>query len=136
MKLTVERSPLPNCTPGKLFVDGKFFCYTLEDVDRKLECNPTGKIYGETAIPRGTYPVVLDFSNRFKQVMPHVLGVPYFDGIRIHAGNTTADTHGCLLVGEIASKDKVLESRKAYQRLMIVLEDALDRGEKLEIEYK
>ncbi len=126
MKLTVIRTDmLPNKTFGLLDIDGEFFCHTLEDADRNLESNPTAKVYGETAIPRGKYVVVIDFSHRFKQLMPHVLGVPLFDGIRIHPGNTAADTHGCILVGVKRSPQGtgLVESKLAYNRLMKKLTD-------------
>lgn len=135
-KLTVVRTDLmPTCTLGLMDIDGHFECHTLEDTDRKLESNPTGKIYGETAIPRGKYVVVLDFSHRFKQTLPHVLGVPLFDGIRIHAGNTEADTHGCILVGTYRTKAKTIAgSRDAMVALMIKLQHAVDSGQKIELE--
>ena len=70
------------------------FCNTLEDPDRGLDSKMTEpeilskKIYGETAIPTGTYKLVIDYSNRFKKRMPHILNVPGYDGIRLHTGNT------------------------------------------------
>lgn len=83
----------PTETLGSLFVDGKFFCYTLEDAIRKL------KIKHETAIDEGKYRVILSISNRFKRLMPEVLNVENFQGIRIHGGNTHLDSSGCILVG-------------------------------------
>ncbi len=126
----------PTCTQGSLYVNGVFACYTLEDVDRKLEEAGKGKIYGETAIPRGKYKVVLDYSQRFKRIMPHVLGVPGFSGIRIHPGNTIADTDGCILVGVVRAGNSVLNSKTAYERLMILLEDATARDEDLTLEVE
>jgi hypothetical protein len=79
---------------GDLFVDGVFFCHTLEDEKRADGL----KVYGETAIPSGTYNVILNRSNRFKRIMPLLLDVPKFKGIRIHGGNTSKDSHGCPLV--------------------------------------
>jgi dynactin complex subunit len=81
-------------TIGKMYVDGVYECYTLEDVVR----NGT-KVLGKTAIPIGEYKLIVDASVRFKQDMPHILNVPDFTGVRIHSGNTSADTDGCILLG-------------------------------------
>ena len=79
---------------GDLHIDGKFFCHTLEDEKR-----PDGiKIKHETAIPVGLYKVVLTMSNRFRRVMPLLVGVPDFTGVRMHGGNDSKDTSGCPLV--------------------------------------
>lgn len=100
-----------NYTIGKLYVDDVYFCFTLEDKVR-----PDGeKIDGQTAIPYGTYTVTIDMSTRFGRLMPHVLNVPGFDGIRIHTGNTDADTEGCILLGTTwAGKDFVGNSKFAF----------------------
>lgn len=121
-------------TIGTLYVNGLKFGYTLEDVDRKLEDNPEGKVYGKTAIPRGLYPVVVDYSQRFGRIMPRLVNVPGFVGVRIHPGNTHADTDGCILVGDVRGKDSIRSSRIAYQRLLARIEDALDRGQEVTIE--
>jgi hypothetical protein len=103
-------------------VNGEYFADTLEDVVR-----PDGvKVYGETAIPAGVYKVILNVSNRFKCLMPLLLNVPNFDGIRIHSGNTAVDTHGCLLVGKNTEKGKITESKKAFIALMAILNSAKD----------
>jgi hypothetical protein len=108
MKLTLKREPsTATSTPGKLYVDDVFFCFTMEDVDR-AQFDPTGhlvdpakwKIDKQTAIPAGTYSVILDYSGRWKKLMPHILSVPGFTAIRMHGGNTDADTEGCILCGE------------------------------------
>jgi hypothetical protein len=98
-------------TVGELFIDGKFECYTLEDVEREV------KIYGKTAIKKGKYDVIINVSNRFKVEMPLLLKVPEFEGIRIHSGNKPEDTLGCILVGETRSLDWVGSSKKAYKKL-------------------
>src|SRR5689334_1352299 len=77
-------------TIGSLYIDGEFECFTLEDTVRA----PGIKIAGATAIPSGTYEVTIDLSARFGRMMPHVLDVPMFKGIRIHPGNTAKDTEG------------------------------------------
>ncbi len=119
MKLISERIyKAPDYTISNLSIDGKFFCHVLEDVVRKDGV----KIYGKTAIPTGTYKVILSVSNRFKILMPLLLNVPNFEGIRIHAGNTAADTHGCLLVGVNSAKGKVTESKKTFAKLMEILQ--------------
>ena len=137
MKITVQRDIFTEqSTTSKIYVDDGLFCYGLEDVDRKLECNPECKVDGETAIPRGEYRVIIDFSQRFQKLMPRVLDVQGFSGIRIHPGNTKADTHGCLLVGTARDQDKVTNSRVAYERLLEAIEHALDAGKDISIEYK
>lgn len=120
----------PNSTPGQLTVNGKFECFTLEDVVR-----PT-KIKGKTAIPTGTYQVILNFSNRFQKVMPLLVNVPNFEGIRIHPGNTHEDTEGCILVGTksvtINGECQVQNSRVAYDALLAKL-TAASKVEKISI---
>lgn len=113
MHLLLTRSPSAHdCTLGKLYVNGTFECYTLEDVVR------TGpKVYGKTAIPAGTYEVAINYSNKFKRDLPLLLNVPGFAGIRIHSGNTAADTLGCILVGQTQTKTSVGNSRKAFDAL-------------------
>lgn len=118
---------------GTLSVDGTFECFTLEDADRKLEVGGA-KVKDRTAIPRGTYPVVLDFSPRFQVVMPHVLDVPGFSGVRIHSGNRPEDTEGCVLVGLTRKENWVGASRAAYDALYAKLLTAQDRQEAIVLE--
>jgi hypothetical protein len=96
---------------GELLINGQFECYTLEDVVRPI------KIKGMTAIPAGVYEVVVNFSARFNRPLPLLLNVPNFDGIRIHPGNTAKDTEGCILVGQKRQKNKVVNSRLAFDPL-------------------
>lgn len=132
MKLRLVRHPEPTVTLGDLYVDGTFQCFTLEDVDRRLE-NGGVKIKGETAIPLGTYQVTIDFSQRFQRPMMHVLDVPQFAGIRIHAGNNVTNTEGCILVGEDIDRDTVIRSRLALAELQQMVRAALDRNENVSI---
>ena len=100
MNIKVIRSVFtPTATLGKMFIDDAFFAYTLEDTDRNMNGDCSKKVQNKTAIDLGTYEVILSFSNRFKRVMPLLLKVPCFDGIRIHGGNTSDDTEGCILIG-------------------------------------
>lgn len=85
-------------TEGKLYIDDVFECYTVEDEDRHLEAGGI-KIPAVTAIPKGSYEVVLSMSPRFKKILPEVLNVPGFTGVRIHSGNSSKDSEGCILVG-------------------------------------
>ena len=107
MKITVKREFFSETeTLGSLYVNGKFFSYTLEDYDRKLKQNQSSteiahkKIYGKTAIASGDYRVILSLSNRFGRLMPEVLNVKEFSGIRIHGGNTHLNSDGCILVAK------------------------------------
>ena len=133
MKLQVGRFKSKNkVTIGELWINDKFFCWTLEDEIRPV----LAKIWGETAIPQGNYSVVLSYSNKFQEYMPEIINVPSFKGVRIHAGNTINDTHGCLLVGEKVSPDglSLIDSRKAFKRLMTVLQ-TIEKEEKITIKY-
>lgn len=120
MKLELKRLYFKDTyTIGKLYVDGDYFSDVLEDKHR-----PDGeKVYGETCIPEGRYDVITNYSTRFKKVMPLLLNVPNFDGIRIHSGNTSVDTSGCILVGYNKIKGMVVNSRLCYDNLMSILEE-------------
>ncbi len=123
MKLLLKRlHKTDKSTIGELYVDGKFECYTLEDVIRKE------KIFGKTAIPKGTYEVVMTMSNRFKKMMPLLLNVPGYDGVRIHSGNKPEDTEGCLLLGKTRGVDSIGESRNAIAAFYPKIESALKVG--------
>ncbi|GGF22301.1 DUF5675 family protein [Hymenobacter cavernae] len=129
MHLALKRTTFTNqSTIGQLSINGQFECYVLEDVVRKGE-----KVWGKTAIPKGTYNVQVTYSNRFKRLMPLLVNVPGFEGVRIHSGNTAADTEGCLLVGKTQSTDFVGQSRDAYAVLYAQIKDAIDRREPVTI---
>ena len=108
MQINVRRTfKGPDYTIGKLYIDGHYLCDTLEDTVR-----PAGtKIAGKTAIPAGTYKVKKTMSPRFKKILPEILNVPGFSGVRIHAGSTAADTAGCLLLGLNKTKGAILDSQ-------------------------
>lgn len=113
MKVTVKRTfKGPEYTIGKLYIDGEYFCDTLEDTIRKE------KIAGQTAIPAGTYKVKKTYSPRFKTILPEILNVPNFTGVRIHSGNTAKDTDGCLLLGLNKTKGAVINSKNAMNFFM------------------
>jgi hypothetical protein len=105
-------------TIGELWVNGVFECYTLEDKVRPV------KIAGKTAIPPGRYEVIINFSQRFQKPLPLLLNVPNYEGVRIHSGNTAANTEGCILVGETKTENFVGESRWAFNRLFEKLKAA------------
>lgn len=122
-------------TIGKLYLDGVYFCDTIEDKDRGLNQTMSindikkKKVYGETATPTGTYKLVIDYSNRFKKNMAHILNVPGYEGIRIHTGNSAKDSLGCIIVGKNKVVGKVVESRDTYNQLFPILQKAFKEGE-------
>jgi hypothetical protein len=124
MRLTLIRiANKPTYCIGKLYIDGEYFCDTLEDVDRGLDDSMDEseilklKVKGQTAIPTGIYTLLLTYSPKYKRIMPLVNNVKGYSGIRIHSGNTHKDTEGCLLVGKNKEVGKVLESRATYNAL-------------------
>lgn len=113
MKLELIREPSnAEATLGKLYIDGKFFCDTLEDIERVT------KVYGKTAIPKGHYKVIINKSTRFGKLTPLLLNVPNFEGVRIHSGNTAEDTDGCILVGNKGNNNWIGNSRNTFNKLM------------------
>lgn len=115
MKLRVQREPtIQGRTFGALYLDNAWYCWTLEDTLRPLG----EKVPKQTAIPAGRYVVRMSLSNRFKVVLPEVLEVPGFSGVRMHAGNTVEDTEGCLLVGRFRNAQGLQESRAALTPLL------------------
>lgn len=123
MKLELIRQVFTNdYTLGVLLINGKHICYTVEDVVRPNG----GKIHGKTAIPYGTYKVIMTMSNRFKVMMPLLVSVPNFEGVRIHSGNTSADTEGCLILGMGRTPNGVSQSRIACASVYDLIEHAID----------
>lgn len=123
MRMELRRRRLTEyATFGDLLVDGEYECHTLEDVVRP-DPNPEtpqneGKVWGATAIPAGQYAVIVNHSPRFGRLYPRLVGVPGFDGILIHKGNRSEDTHGCILVGrKIGGDDLIQESTLAFDAL-------------------
>lgn len=141
MKLTLKRIALrPTYTIGKLYIDDAYFCDALEDTVR--DTNKSGKfdngeqkIKGKTAIPYGTYEIKWTYSPRFKKYTPQLMNVPSFEGIRVHAGNTSADTEGCLILGENKQVGKVLNSRATINKFYPIIKEACSNG-KVTIEIK
>lgn len=156
MKLLVKRTYKgPKYTIGKLYVDGQYFCDTIEDVDRGLKQDmPLSeilkmKIKKKTCIPYGTYFVTINivsakYSNYTKYPyakeigarMPRVLNVPGFEGILIHPGTNEEDTDGCLIVGQNKIKGKVINSQVTWKNLYKLLEKASKRRELITITYE
>lgn len=116
-------------TIGKLFIDSKFHCYILEDVDRGMDYLmplpelQKRKVHSKTAIPTGVYQIVITYSPRFKKYLPLLLNVPAYVGIRIHPGNDSTHTDGCLLPGTwtMDTPNKVLNSRSTFASLLRIL---------------
>ena len=124
MRLTLKRiANREKYCIGKLYINGKYFCDTLEDTDRGLSSTMTEeqlkacKIKGETAIPVGIYKVLITYSPKYKKVMPLINNVPAYSGIRIHSGNSAKDTEGCILVGKNTVVGRLTDSRNTYNAL-------------------
>lgn len=135
--LILKREPSNGvCTFGKLYVDNRYLCETLEDVIREqrhqdgtLVDPAQWKVQNQTAIPSGTYAVILDYSQRFGRIMPHILGVPGFTGVRIHGGNTAADTEGCVLVGlhRAPEENKIYDCAPCVNHVIALIQEGHDK---------
>lgn len=140
MKLRLERRwPKATYTVGRLYVDGELFCNTLED--KVADVNKNGrfdgterKVYGETAIPYGTYKLFYGWSPRFGRNLPRLLNVTAFEGILIHPGNTAKDSAGCILVGLNKEVGKLTQSRYYSDELNKLIDTAQRAGEPITIE--
>lgn len=128
MKIEVRREACTeSSTPGKMYVDGKFYAYTIEDVEREgVAVDKNKKVYGRTAIPRGSYKCIVTYSPHFKREVTLVLDVPNFRGIRIHSGNTASDSEGCIIIAKHRfSTEKVWgASRKLERKLTALVKEA------------
>jgi hypothetical protein len=153
MEIKIKREQLePTYTISKLFIDGQYFCDTVEDCDRGLTDNMSleeimhKKVYGETAIPKGTYKITLDIvSPKFQEKswakfcdgkLPRLLNVKGFEGVLIHVGNTPKDSLGCILVGKNTIKGQVTNSTETFKNLYNKLLEGKDRGEALTIKIE
>lgn len=139
MKITVQRQPSQQgATVGKLSIDGELACYTLEDQIREIPGQPveSWKIHGETAIPSGSYNVTMEDSPHFGPDTLTVNDVPGYECIRMHAGNTSADTEGCLLLGLAATDHSLVggTSRPAVALIKGRVQAALAMGDNVVIE--
>ena len=140
MKLKVIREfKTEVSTIGKLFVNEKFFCYTLEDKDRGLKQTDsllfinTKKIFGVTAIPSGNYELIVNLSPKFKRMLPRILNIKGFDGVLMHRGNTANDSLGCIILGYQKGDNAIFDSTKAENDLVNLLLLHKDEKHSLEI---
>lgn len=137
MKIRVERQIFDDeSTIGEMLVDGAHECYVLEDKVREVPDKPVEewKVAHLSAIPYGTYKLVINHSQRFNRDLPLLLNVPGFDGVRIHPGNTSVNTEGCLLVGRTKGDEFVGESRAAFGLLYPKLVAAIEAGDEITVE--
>ena len=131
-RLSIRRQVIDEYLPG---TEDQYFCDTLEPTWRDYQ-HGAYKMKGKSAIPEGRYAVVISWSPKMKAWLPILLGVPKFEGIRIHAGNTAEDTEGCILVGKNRLVGQVLDSRIWLHRLKQKIVEAKDRGEPVWITIK
>lgn len=131
MELTLKPKTLSSKSLiSMLYVDGVFECFILEDIPRDK------KVYAETCIPAGIYKIEIIWSPTFKKKLPHLISVPGFDGILMHSGNTDKDTKGCLLTGETAGTNQVLNSRIAFGKLFTKMLNAESKNEGITIDVR
>ena len=141
MEIEVRRRYLgSDYTIGSMYINGEYFCDTLEDKVRDLNKDgdlndaEEGKVYAETAIPYGEYEVVVNHSPKFKRMLPRLLNVPHFEGILIHRGNTAKDSAGCILVGENKVKGQLINSTLYEKKITSICHKAQLQNEKITIE--
>lgn len=120
----------PTYTVGSLYLNGKYFCDTIEDKVRDLTKEP--KVKHQTAIPEGTYKVIVNMSPKFKRELPRLLNVPHFEGILIHEGSSAEHSSGCVIPGENKIKGKVINSAKYVKELIALLKKDSNNSIKIE----
>lgn len=142
MKIELHRKYRKNgYTIGLLYINGQFVCNTLEDTDRGLtsamSVNDIAavKVKGKTAIPTGSYPVIMSYSPRFKKQMPLVCGVKGFEGIRIHSGNSAEDTEGCILCGKNTEVGRITSSKMWTEKVYGYIRGGLKQGVTIDIHW-
>lgn len=140
MELLLKRVALRDTyTIGKLYIDGVYFCDTVEDKvrdlnkDGDLEDAGETKIYAETAIPYGVYKVIVNKSPKFKRLLPRLLNVKHFEGILIHRGSSAKSSAGCIIVGKNTIVGKVTDSEKYELELVKLLLEVQNKEEKITI---
>ena len=151
MKLEVERRwKKETYTIGRLYVDGVYFCNTLEDKCRGLKQTDSiyfikqRKVYGETAIPTGTYTIAMNVTSPkysasawywqlCKGKVPRLMNVPGWEGVLIHTGNNALQTYGCILVGKNTKVGQLTESKATFKALYKEMKKAYDEGEEITI---
>lgn len=126
-----------DATIGELYYctdnNSSFICHTLEDLIREI------KIQGKTAIPAGEYIVILDYSPKFKQIMPHILKeglkeIDNFVGVRIHWGNYASDTDGCILVGEWDQKSNfITNSKQTFKKVYQIIKENVEKNKEIKL---
>ena len=139
MLLTLQRrASKGGATIGELFLDGVHESYTLEDEIREIPGAAVveWKVDGKTAIPTGKYRIAMTRSPRFGKVLPLLLDVPGFSGVRIHAGNKAEHTEGCILVGAESYENTIGRSKEALLELMAAIDMAIENNEQVWIEIK
>lgn len=132
----IRLSGAESFTPGQLYASGLRVGFTCEDEDRNLENGKEAKIYGRTAIPRGTYTLEVSYSHKFGKLLPAVLDVPGYSGIRIHGGNRAEDSLGCILVGQVRTSTGIAQCASTVQRIIAMITTCEERNEKVTLIIK
>ena len=140
MKILVDRYIWGDTyTISKVCINGTYLCIALEDKVREVAGKPVAewKIKGVTAIPRGIFALVMDFSQHFQKILPHIMNVPGYEGVRIHGGNKPEDTEGCILLGmSWKGGPWISDSQKAMQLFTALVNQTLNAGDQVDIEIR